>query len=451
MGEGWSDYVACTLNGSAVVGAWVVDRPQGIRSHPYDDAYPRRFGDIASFTDEHDVGEVWAAALLALNREIGVALALQLVIDALKLTPANPSFLDARDAILLALRNQQTGGRLTGQAYTDAYYGTWRVFARFGMGPGARSTGAFLGGVVADTSLPPDVPPGPQREPTPTPTPTPVPAPTQPPPAGTIEVAVEAPVAIPDGDENGVRSTLHIGAAGSVRWIELGVDVAHPYIGDLRVVLVAPDGRQVLLHNRGGTTTQNLVKTWASDKHTGLRALVGMPAVGDWTLWIADLASEDAGSLRRWVLRLQPDAASAPQQTPAPQTPAPQTPAPPRTVGGRARPAATIPDNRPGVTSGIDVKGTGAAKSVKVDVDVTHSFVGDLVVELLAPTGARAVLHDRSGGAGRDLVRSYESGAVPALARLVGTPVKGTWTLRVTDRLARDVGKLNAWGLELGV
>jgi extracellular elastinolytic metalloproteinase len=166
MGEGWSDYNACTLTGSDVIGAWVVDRPEGIRSHAYDDAYPKTFADLPTMTDEHDVGEVWAAALLALNRALGVRVTVQLVIDALKLTVANPSFLDGRDAILLALRNERSAQRLDEQQYAAALNGAWRVFAHYGLGPEARTNGAFLDGVVADFTPPPDVgaEPGPGQE-----------------------------------------------------------------------------------------------------------------------------------------------------------------------------------------------------------------------------------------------------------------------------------------------
>lgn len=35
MGEGWGDYIACTVNQTEVVGAWVTDNPGGIRRFPY--------------------------------------------------------------------------------------------------------------------------------------------------------------------------------------------------------------------------------------------------------------------------------------------------------------------------------------------------------------------------------------------------------------------------------
>jgi extracellular elastinolytic metalloproteinase len=45
MGEGWGDYIACIVNNTTVVAAWVVDRPGGLRAFPYDSSFPEDFGD----------------------------------------------------------------------------------------------------------------------------------------------------------------------------------------------------------------------------------------------------------------------------------------------------------------------------------------------------------------------------------------------------------------------
>ena len=105
MGEGWGDYIACTLNDTTVVGSWVVDRPGGIRGFPYDENFPDNFGDLGSgrYNEVHNIGEIWCATLVELNRRIGAGPAVPLVVDALKLSPPNPSFLNMRDAILAAL------------------------------------------------------------------------------------------------------------------------------------------------------------------------------------------------------------------------------------------------------------------------------------------------------------------------------------------------------------
>jgi extracellular elastinolytic metalloproteinase len=425
MGEGWSDYIACTFLGTDVVGSWVVNNLAGIRSAPYDANYPLTFADIAGITDEHDVGEVWAATLLELNRRIGTGVALQLVVDALKLTPANPSFLDARDAILTALRNRRDAGRMSGAEYAAAYNGAWAVFARFGLGPNARSNGAFLTGINADFNAPPHIQPPPGEEPPPTEDPT----------NGKVELAVEPRVAIPDRDARGITNSLTVDSSGRVKKVSVSVDIAHTYIGDLRVSLVGPRGGEAVLHNRAGASTDNLVRTYASDDVATLGRLTGASARGDWTLKVADLASRDTGTLRAWGLSLELEPAASTQ-----------------TARGEARPAVRIPDDDPsGVESTIAIGASGTARSVKVTVDITHTYVGDLVVELVSPSGNRATLHDRLGGSRDNLIRSYDSVATPALAALIGSAVQGNWKLRVADHEGQDVGKLNGWALELSL
>jgi extracellular elastinolytic metalloproteinase len=165
MGEGWGDYVACVINQTEVVGAWVVDRPGGIRKFPYDAEFPDHFGALGGgrYSEVHAIGEVWCATLMEMTRRVGRPLAVQLVVDALKLARANPSFLDMRDAVLTALDNQLTAGQLGQADHQAALAGVWGAFARFGMGPAADCVGATLLGIVPDFNPPdlPDLPAGP--------------------------------------------------------------------------------------------------------------------------------------------------------------------------------------------------------------------------------------------------------------------------------------------------
>ena len=177
MGEGWSDYFALTIQNyflaegeqeKVVTGDWVVNRTQGIRRHRYDENYPGTFGRIGQdYTEEHDIGEIWCATLMQMNRNLGRVLnsrtaghrlGWQLVVDGMKLTPANPSFLDARDAILQALDARSQAGQLPSGAHHGVVRrAVWQAFSKFGMGPNARSVGATLHGIVEDRNLPPNV------------------------------------------------------------------------------------------------------------------------------------------------------------------------------------------------------------------------------------------------------------------------------------------------------
>lgn len=112
---------------------------------------------------------------------------------------------------------------------------------------------------------------------------------------------------------------------------------------------------------------------------------------------------------------------------------------------------APLPDLQT-VAFEIDVTESSPVASVTVDLDLRHSYIGDLVVRLTPPvaTGiATFTLHNRTGGSTRDLVRQYHAGNTPALAALAGKSCKGKWVLQVTDAAPGDSGTLASFGLDL--
>ena len=68
---------------------------------------------------------------------------------------------------------------------------------------------------------------------------------------------------------------------------------------------------------------------------------------------------------------------------------------------------------------------------------------------LLSPTGRRAVLHNRTGGSSDDLHLEMDSDPPSALAPMVGQPIAGDWSLRITDHARVDIGTLDRWSLKL--
>ena len=162
MSEGWSDYIACTVTGADAIGAWVFNKPGGMRSLRYTSDFPAataNFGQLGSlgFTDSHSIGMVWCATLLEINRNIGADMGARLVVDALKLSPANPSFLIMRNCILTAINNLSSQGQLTSAEFAAIWRGVWSAFAKFGMGPAASSNGASLFDILPDFNMPPGV------------------------------------------------------------------------------------------------------------------------------------------------------------------------------------------------------------------------------------------------------------------------------------------------------
>ncbi len=160
-GEGWSDWfglVMQTTSGHSAadlrgIGTFAIGQPVtggGIRDFPYSrdmNIDPHTYADINNVAVPHGVGSVWAVMIWDLywnmvdlygfdddlyNGEGGNNKTMQLVLDGLKLQACNPSFVDARDAIIAA---------------DVANYGgiheclIWETFARRGLGVDAVAGG----------------------------------------------------------------------------------------------------------------------------------------------------------------------------------------------------------------------------------------------------------------------------------------------------------------------
>ncbi|MDP1663106.1 MAG: M36 family metallopeptidase, partial [Phycisphaerales bacterium] len=191
MGEGWSDFLALSINSQPVddpnavytMGPYATyllsgltrNYYFGIRRYPYTtdmNKGPLTLGDIdsalynvsasvprssarpsGSNSGVHDYGEVWCqilwecrAAMIAAHGFAGNELMLQLVIDGMKLAPSNPTFIQSRDAILSA------DTALTGGANAATL---WTAFAKRGIGFGASVPAASsTSGVVESFVVP---------------------------------------------------------------------------------------------------------------------------------------------------------------------------------------------------------------------------------------------------------------------------------------------------------
>ncbi|MFH9392585.1 M4 family metallopeptidase [Streptomyces sp. NPDC017556] len=105
--------------------------------------------------------------------------------------------------------------------------------------------------------------------------------------------------------------------------------------------------------------------------------------------------------------------------------------------------AVTIPDAGAAVTSAVTVSGvTGNAPStLKADVNITHTWRGDLVVDLVAPDGTAYRLKNSSSGDSADnVVATYTVNASSEVAN-------GVWKLKVQDIARQDTGRINSFKL----
>lgn len=191
-GEGWSDFYALMLtqrasdtqNAAFPQGNYVLGQPAsgtGVRRYAYSynmaidpltfDAFGSSgttpYGTVRT-TEVHDAGEIWASALWDLNwllinkygydsdlytgfspgggaASTGNKLVFALVNEGMKLQPANPSFIEARDAILAADIALNGGADLQE---------IWAAFARRGLGFKASTPNANSDIVIIDTTVP---------------------------------------------------------------------------------------------------------------------------------------------------------------------------------------------------------------------------------------------------------------------------------------------------------
>jgi aminopeptidase S len=102
----------------------------------------------------------------------------------------------------------------------------------------------------------------------------------------------------------------------------------------------------------------------------------------------------------------------------------------------------TIPDQST-VESPIAVTGVpgNAPAALRVSVDITHTYIGDLVVDVLAPDGSVYNVHNRAGGSADSISQTYTVNASSEVAN-------GTWRLRVRDAASQDSGTITAWSLQ---
>lgn len=110
-----------------------------------------------------------------------------------------------------------------------------------------------------------------------------------------------------------------------------------------------------------------------------------------------------------------------------------------------------IPDNdQQGIKSAIAINEVINIGDIQVTVNITHDFLGDLEIYLIAPNHQRILLQSRTLGRRNQLQNTYTVRSHPALKQLLSQPAQGNWELQVIDYAALDVGKLNHWELVIG-
>lgn len=115
-------------------------------------------------------------------------------------------------------------------------------------------------------------------------------------------------------------------------------------------------------------------------------------------------------------------------------------------------PYVPLPDNdNTSIISTFTISGTGATVSAdfNIDMNITHTYIGDLVVYLQTPQNTLVYLQLRNGGAAQNVIGNYPHTLTPVtpLSNIIGQPLDGTWTLLARDGGTGGTGTLNYWAI----
>lgn len=222
--------------------------------------------------------------------------------------------------------------------------------------------------------------------------------------------------AIPDNDPNGLIDVVQVTRDLTVKAISVSVNIKHPYSGDISVELTGPDGKKKTLLSPSRVPGKNLKATFSGQD---TESLLGGKSRGDWSLKVIDSGAKDEGTLEDWSLDL--------------------------TLANSKKSEIIVDDHA--VLKSVQVCHQGSkVTAISGKVNIEHSHIGDLTVDLTSPSGKKVTLHNKTGGASKNLVKSFSQ---DDLKELIGESAKGKWTLSVSDTLKGDAGRLVSWGLNI--
>ncbi len=123
-------------------------------------------------------------------------------------------------------------------------------------------------------------------------------------------------ITIPDNDTNGITDTIHIDENRYITDVNVGVQITHNYVRDLKIMLIAPNGREIVLWNNNCGSEDNLNVIFDDEGDSldcnqlsgnikpvqFLSVLNDTYTAGDWVLKVIDNAQPDEGTLQQWSL-----------------------------------------------------------------------------------------------------------------------------------------------------
>ncbi len=122
----------------------------------------------------------------------------------------------------------------------------------------------------------------------------------------------------------------------------------------------------------------------------------------------------------------------------------------------------------PTIESSLFIPAGGPVTEISIDnIDITHTWISDLVLTLISPSGTEIIIAEDICYNEDNLLITFEDGGLPyvdipcppvdgltyaplnPVSGLINENAAGTWKLRIHDKYNMDGGTLNSWGLSI--
>jgi subtilisin-like proprotein convertase family protein len=195
----------------------------------------------------------------------------------------------------------------------------------------------------------------------------------------------------------------------------------------LQVILIAPTGKRVIVHNRTGGTRNDLKQSYEG---LALRELDGLEGLGIWSLQVIDGQGRQVGKLHFWKIELElRREASEPLSHFV-------------DVGKHLTPGDA------GVSATVKVHATNnrdwRPANLAIHLDIERTYITDLALTLQTPSGKKLMLNECRGWTKRGKRWTIEGENIPGLA---GERLEGTFALSISGTGKAAYGRLERWGI----
>lgn len=290
-------------------------------------------------------------------------------------------------------------------------------------------------------------------------------------PAGLVTVT---PTSIPDNDAAGVSETFTFPATSeTIDDVTLDLEIDHTWVGDLVVTLESPAGTVITLIDRPGIPGTGFgcsgddINVTLSDAaaspaesacsappaiggtlspNNPLAGFDGENPSGTWTLTVSDNAALSTGNFVAATLNVTTASGLT------------------SVSDNSTTPGLDIPDaNFTGVDHCINVPNSGSISDVDIDLNISHSWLGDLEIDLTSPEGDVVTIMDDNGDGITNLIATFDDDGATAITSLNGTnntngttfsPLgslsdfdgedpQGDWCFNFVDDASGDIGTVN--------